>query len=143
MPWWGWIVVGALLLGSEVVITTEFYLAVFGAAALCVGLFGLLVVELPDWQQWLGFAALSVVLLVTIRRRFAAMMSESEGEVRDRVVGELAQVSESIAPGGLGRAELRGTSWPARNVGDRPIEPGSQARAISVDGLTLEIVAEP
>ena len=58
-------------------------------------------------------------------------------------VGELAQVSEPIAPGGLGRAELRGTSWAARNVGDRPIEPGSRARAISVDGLTLEIVAEP
>ena len=142
MPWWGWILVGALLLGSELVVTTEFYLAVFGAAALLVGLFGLLVFEFSEWQQWLGFAALSVVLLVTIRSRFAAMMSENEGQVRDRVVGEVALVNELIAPGATGRAELRGTSWPARNVGATAIEAGSQARAVNVDGLTLEISSE-
>ena len=36
MPWWGWIVLGCLLLGSELVITTDFYLAILGAAALTV-----------------------------------------------------------------------------------------------------------
>lgn len=35
MPWWGWIVIGALLLGAELmVIEAEFFLVFIGVAAL-------------------------------------------------------------------------------------------------------------
>ena len=54
MPWWGWILVAAILLGSELFVTTEFYLVFLGVAALAVGLFGLLAFEPPAWQQWLN-----------------------------------------------------------------------------------------
>ena len=143
MPWWGWIVVGALLLGSEVVITTEFYLVFLGVAALAVGLFGLLAFEPPAWQQWLAFASLSVVFLVGFRRRFAALVGPESARVRDRVVGEAGTARDAIAPGGIGQAELRGTLWTAHNVGSEALAPGDRLRALEVDGLTLEVTREP
>ena len=139
MPWWGWILVGAVLLGSEMVVATEFYLAVLGTAALLVGIFGLAFGEFPDWQQWLGFAAVSVMLLVFVRRRFADLLGGPEHDVDDRIVGERAHVLERIEPGGEGRAELRGTTWKARNIGSQPIEAGTHVPAVEIDGLTLEL----
>ena len=40
MPWWGWVVVGAALLGAEIVVPTDFYLVFLGLSALAVGLVG-------------------------------------------------------------------------------------------------------
>lgn len=139
MPWWGWILVGAVLLGSEMIVTTEFYLAVLGTSALLVGLFALAFGEFPEWQQWLGFAGISVVLLVFARRRFAKLRPVTEEEIRDRIVGEYARVLERIEPGGVGRAELRGTTWKARNTGSCVIEQGTEVPATKIDGLTLEL----
>lgn len=142
MPWWGWILVGAILLGSELFVTTEFYLVFLGVAAVAVGLFGM-AFELAVWQQWLSFGVLAVVFLVGFRRRFWSWVGTNDAGVRDRMVGELATVSERIEPGGTGGAELRGSVWTARNVGDTPLEPGDRARAVEIDGLTLEVRREP
>ena len=38
MPFWGWIVVGAALLGAETVVNAQFYLVFLGGAALATGL---------------------------------------------------------------------------------------------------------
>ena len=39
MPWWGWMIVGAILLGAELmVIDAQFYLVFLGLAAMAVGL---------------------------------------------------------------------------------------------------------
>ena len=54
MPWWGWLVIGAMLLGAEIIVTTDFYLAVLGVAALSVGLVSALGLETP-WMQWALF----------------------------------------------------------------------------------------
>jgi membrane protein implicated in regulation of membrane protease activity len=138
MPWWGWILVGAILLGSELFVTSEFYLVFLGVAAVAVGLTGM-VFDLAEWQQWLSFGLLSVVFLVGFRRRFRNWVASSDGAVRDRVIGELATVSERIEPGGTGRAEMRGAVWTARNVGDTPLEAGDRVPTVEVDGLTLEV----
>jgi len=43
MPWWGWIVIGALLFSAELfAIDAAFYLIFLGAAALTVGLVGMI-----------------------------------------------------------------------------------------------------
>jgi membrane protein implicated in regulation of membrane protease activity len=143
MPWWGWILVSAILLGSELFVTTEFYLVFLGLAALCVGLFGLLLFEPAVWQQWLLFAALAAVFLVGFRRRMSALFGPGSAQVRDRVVGEIGTVSHAIAPGATGQAELRGSVWTVHNVGTEPLAPGDRVRAIEMDGLTLEVTREP
>ena len=143
MPWWGWILVGAILLGSELFVATEFYLIFLGVAAVAVGLFGLLAFEPAVWQQWLGFAALSLVFLVGFRRRVSALFDPGAAQVRDRVVGEIGTASDAIAPGGMGQAELRGSVWTAHNVGSEALAPGDRFRAIGIEGLTLEVTREP
>ena len=60
MPWWGWLVLGIGLLGVEMfVIDAQFYLVFLGVSAAIVGLLGLAGVPMPEWPQWLVFAALA------------------------------------------------------------------------------------
>ena len=49
---------------------------------------------------------------------------------------------EDIAVGELGKAELRGTSWNARNAGAEAIAKGQRLKVDRVDGLTLHVHAE-
>jgi membrane protein implicated in regulation of membrane protease activity len=60
----------------------------------------------------------------------------------DTLVGEVATVIENIQAGSVGKAELRGTSWNARNMGSQDLARGQRCRVESVDGLTLFIRAE-
>ena len=142
MPWWGWVLVGAILLASELFVTTEFYLVFLGTAAVAVGL-AAFVFDLGVWQQWASFAVLAVVFLVGFRRRLKELMGRSEDQVHDTIVGEHATVSSRIDPGRTGTVELRGSRWTARNAGDSPLEPGDRVRAVAIDGLTLDVRREP
>ena len=65
MPWWGWIVLGTVILISEIIVSTDFYLVFFAASAVIVGLLVLLGASLPVSAQWLIFAALSIGMLVS------------------------------------------------------------------------------
>lgn len=141
MPWWGWIVVGAVLLAAELfVIPTDFFLVFLGAAALAVGLVGLVGVELPVWGQWATFAVSAVVSLVFfrgwLRSRFPKVTRAD-----DTLVGEVAVAREALAPGATGRIELRGATWSCRNAGDA-LAPGDRARVERVEGLTLHVRRE-
>ena len=60
----------------------------------------------------------------------------------DSMVGEVATVLESLAPQAMGKVELRGSTWNARNAGDNLLEKNSIAKIVRVDGLTLWIQAE-
>lgn len=139
MPWWAWIVFGAVLLGAEVVLSTDFYLVFFGAAAILVGLLGLGGVALPVWSQWLLFAAAAVAGLVLYRNRLRERLSRPDRELDEQVVGELAVARGAIAAGSTGKAELRGTVWNAENVGDRGLADGDPCRVDAVDGLKLRL----
>ena len=46
---------------------------------------------------------------------------------------------EYIAPGSIGKVELRGASWTAHNTGDRPIQRSERPKVERVEGLTLFI----
>ncbi len=141
MPWWGWIVIGAVLMGSEMFVATDFYLAVLGAAALSLGLIGSTGLELPVWGQWGTFGVLSVLYLVVFRRRIYQRFGPS-GEDTESIVGEVATMQERIEAGRQGRAELRGSVWTVENTGDGPLEEGERARVEGVTGLTLSVRAE-
>ena len=68
MPWWGWLALGAALLGAEIAVQTEFWLATIGAAAMVMGLALTVVAGPPFWLQWLAFAVLAVAFNLLFRR---------------------------------------------------------------------------
>ena len=69
MTWWGWMIIGAILLAAELVaVDAQFFLVFLGLSAAIVGLLGLSGVNLPEWAQWLSFAALSLISMFTFRK---------------------------------------------------------------------------
>ena len=142
MPWWGWITIGAVLLGAELfVVPTDFFLVFLGVAAFVVGGIGFVGVELAPWAQWATFATLAVVSLVFLRGFLRARWPK-EARVDDTLVGEIAVAREPLAVGASGQIELRGSTWSARNAGDAPLAPGDRARVERVEGLTLHVRRE-
>lgn len=140
MQWWAWIVVAAVLLTAEMLVPTDFYLAVLGAGAAAVGLLMAAGFDGPVWSEWLFFGIFSALFLVAFRRLWPRV-ADRHGQ-GDSIVGEIAVASEVIAVGGLGTAQLRGTPWSARNVSDVGIESGQRLRVVAVDGLTINVEAE-
>jgi len=57
-------------------------------------------------------------------------------------VGETAVPMEDIAAGEIGRAELRGTVWSARNASAEPLVRGRRCRVVRVDGLLIHLEPE-
>lgn len=141
MAWWVWIVLGAVLLAGEVVIAADFYLVFFGLAAVLLGLLGLLGLALPNWAQFLLFAALAVTGLVFYRGRWKRRLLSSDREMGPELVGERAVARETIAAAGRGRVNLRGATWEACNEGAAPIAAGDPCTVLRVEGLTLHVRA--
>lgn len=62
MSWWGWIVAGAILLGSELAfVNAQFYLVFIGGSAIVTGVVAALVPGFEVWAQWALFAILVIV----------------------------------------------------------------------------------
>ena len=144
MPWWGWIVVGAILLIAEASIGTDFWLVFFGAGAFLVGLLRLAGVHLPESGDWLLFAVASIGSLVLFRRRLRARFHHDTGGAgvpRD-LIGEAGIARETVPPGARGVAEIRGSVWKIRNTGARDLAPGDRLRIEAIDGLTLDVRRE-
>lgn len=143
MPWYGWIIFGAVLLGTEMfVIDAQFYLVFFGFSALVVGALGLAGIALPEWAQWLTMGLLAVLLMLAFRRRLYERVRRVEGTVAERVAaGDRIRMTMRLAPGESGKVEFRGTSWSAINESAQPLELGEEAEVIGMDGLTLRLRA--
>jgi membrane protein implicated in regulation of membrane protease activity len=142
MAWWIWVLGGLLLLVVEVTTPGGFFAVFFGVGAILVG-----VVKAFGWDgsagvEWLLFTALSVGGLLLFRRPLMRRFRLTSGRPVDRLEGESAVVTEEVAPGGVGKAELRGTSWSARTAGNAPLGKGRRCRVERVEGLTLWLKAE-
>lgn len=144
MTWWYWMLLGLLLLGAEMMTPGGFYILFFGLSALIVGtLAGLGLIE-ADWLQWLSFSAVAVGSLLIFRGPLSASLKGTSAEAADvdSMIGETAIPLEPLAAGAVGKAELRGTTWSAKNVGAAPLAKGQRGRVTRVDGLTLWVTAE-
>ncbi|WP_455387757.1 NfeD family protein [Petrachloros mirabilis] len=144
MIWWYWMILGLALLGAEMTTPGGFYILFFGLSALVVGtLTGLQVVQ-ADWLQWLLFSVIAVGSLLLFRGPLLAMLGdERRGQPDvDSMIGEVAIPLEAIAVGATGKAELRGTTWTAKNVGATAFIKGQRGKVTRVDGLTLWIMTE-
>ena len=139
MSWWMWAVMGLALLGGEMLTPGGFYFLFFGVSGLVVAALVALGWGGPAWFQWFLFSVVSVICLVPLRSRLVRWVSgglETAPRV-DALVGETALLLEDIASGEIGKAELRGSSWNARNAGARPLRKGERVRVTRVEGLTL------
>lgn len=142
MPWWGWLLVGIVLLGGEVMTPGGFYLLFFGLGGIVVGLLPFAGVSLPAWGQWLLFSVLSVVATLLFRKPLLERLQARLGGPRpEELTGETAEPVAPIAPGAVGKAELRGSLWNARNGSERELKTGQRCRVVRVDGLQL--ILEP
>jgi membrane protein implicated in regulation of membrane protease activity len=144
MEWWHWAVLGLLLAGLEILTPGGFYLIFFGLGGLAVALLSFLGIAGPLWMQLLLFSLFSIVSLALFRNPLLRMMQRKTGLSAqvDKLVGELATPKEAIAAGAVGKAELRGTTWTARNGGTQIIPAGHRCRVKQVDGLVITIEPE-
>ena len=141
MAWWLWLLVGVALSALELLSAGGFYLMFFGISALFIGLMSVFGLAGPLWMQWLVFTLLSVVLLLGFRRPILRMMNVETGPV-DSLVGQVALTIDAIEPGAMGRAELRGSTWSARNLHSAELARGQRCRVERVDGLMLFLLPE-
>jgi len=137
MPWWGWTVIGAVLLGTETfVIDAQFYLVFLGIAAVAVGLIGLAGVGLPAWAQWLVFASLSIATMLGFRTRSREKACEATGSApQSASFGSRIILPACLKPGESCRVEYRGSTWTARSI-DTEVLSG-EVEIARVEGITL------
>lgn len=140
MTWWAWMILGAVLFGAELVaIDAQFYLVFLGLSAAVVGLLSLLGLSLPEWGEWLLFAALALISMFTFRK---ALYEKIRGDVpgfRGGVAGDFVEVPAALEAGQSTRASFRGSTWTVVNDGRERIAGGQRARIVRSEGLTLHV----
>jgi membrane protein implicated in regulation of membrane protease activity len=144
MQWWHWIAIGFLLAALELASPGGFFIIFFGFGALGVGVLSLLGLSGPLWLQWLLFSLLSIVSLLLFRNPLLRRLRAREAAALpvDALEGEIAIPLDDIPPGVVGRAEMRGTTWSARNVSARPLARGQRCVVAAVEGLLLSLEPE-
>lgn len=141
--WWHWLVFGLLLALGELVTPGGFYILFFGIAAIAVGLLARVDLAGPTWFQLLLFSALSIGLLLLFRARLLRWMQiDPQLPAVDALIGEVAMVSAEIGPGAVGKVELRGSSWSARNVSTFWLRSGERCQVVAVEGLMVNVMPE-
>ena len=142
MAWWIWVLGGLVLLVAEVATPGGFFAVFFAAGAILVG-----ALKALGWDGPAGRSGSSSRSSPSPRSPSSASPSCGASACRagrpvDRMEGETALVTEDVAPGGVGKAEMRGASWTARTAGDAALEKGRRCMVERVEGLTLWLRAE-
>jgi membrane protein implicated in regulation of membrane protease activity len=141
--WWQWLALGLVLVLLEMAASGGFYVIFFGIAALTIGALHLLNLAGPVWFQLLMFSVLSVGSLLVFRNPMIRWLKLDQGAADvDTLAGEIAVPLEDIGPGEVGRVELRGTIWTARNTSGGAITRGRRCSVVRVDRLMLFIEPE-
>lgn len=144
MIWWYWLLLGLVLLGAEMMTPGGFYILFFGLAALLVGATAWLELVPGESTQWLLFSGIAIASLLLFRGPLLARINASgvKHPDVDSMVGEVAIPVDTLAAGAIGKVELRGTTWSARNAGPIPLTKGQRSKVTGMDGLTLLITGE-
>ena len=137
-----WLAGGLVLVVAELVTPSGFFIIFFGIGALTVGLLAAAELVTSQWLQWLLFSLFSIAYLALFRGRLQSKVQMPPPASVDSLVGVLAIVQERLLPGVVGKVEVRGSIWSARNTSSVILDPGPRARVAAVDGLTLTIVPE-
>lgn len=143
MSWWYWILLGLVLAAIELATPGGFFVIFFALAAVVVGLLELAGILDGDALQWALFSILSIACLALFRKPLLQRLNRGHtGDAVDSLVGELATAVDAIASGQHGRAELRGSTWTARNVAPSAVMAGERCRVVAVHQLEIDIRPE-
>lgn len=137
-----WLAAGLALVVAELATPGGFVLIFFGIGALAVGTVSLLGMVSSVPMQFLLFSVLSVASLAILRGRLQSRIQTPPSSNVDSLIGVVAINQERLSPGLIGRVEVRGTMWAARNTSAETLDPGQRARVSGVDGLTLAVIPE-
>jgi membrane protein implicated in regulation of membrane protease activity len=140
MSWWIWVVVGFLLLCVEFASTTM-HLGLFAVGAFVTAIVVATGADVPLSVQIVIFTVTSLLSFFFIRPALMKRLRLDEKKVVDSLVGEQAMALEDMAVGGNGRAEMRGTTWGARNIGETALIRGQRCIVAAVEGLVLHVRA--
>ena len=140
MAWWMWMILGFVLAIAEAHVPASFFLLAFGVGGVVVGALVGLGWQGPPALQWLVFTVVAVGAALVFNRTLSRMSDAKPFDItreRDNLIGEEAVVITEVPANGVGRAELRGTTWSARAGGGVALASGTRCRVERVDGLTL------
>lgn len=140
MSWWIWVVIGFLLLCVEFASTT-LHIGLFAVGAFVTAIVVATGADVPLSGQILIFTVTSLFSFFFIRPALMKRLRLDEKKVVDSLVGEQAMALEDIGVGGNGRAEMRGTTWSARNIGETALIRGQRCIVAAVEGLVLHVRA--
>jgi membrane protein implicated in regulation of membrane protease activity len=140
MAWWIWILIGVGLLALEFTSTT-LHIGLFAVGAFVVAILVAVGVDMPLWAQLVIFTGVSLFSFFFLRPVLVRKLRLHETKTVDSLIGENAVALDEIKPAGLGKAEMRGTTWSARNVGETVLLRGQRCVVAGVEGLVIHVRA--
>ena len=140
VTWWIW-VLGGFAMRAIGVASTALHVAFFGRGGFVLSLLVGLGWNGPLWAQLLVFTTFSLVALLLIRPPLMRKLKMNEPKDVDTLIGENAIAMDDIAVHGFGKAEMRGSSWNAQNVGTATLTKGQRCTVESVAGLVIRVKA--
>ncbi len=117
------------------------HIGFFAVGALFVALLVGLGIELPLWGQVAVFTVVSVIAFAFLRPILVRKLKLDFKPNVDSMVGEQARAMDDIDVAGLGKAEFRGTTWSARNVGETALARGQRCVVAGLEGLVIHVKA--
>lgn len=137
-----WFAGGLVLMAAELATPGGFFIMFFGLGAMTVGLLSRFALVNTDWVQWLLFTLISLGYLLVFRRKLQKRFEPPPPPIVDPLIGVLAVPQDPIEPGAVGRVEVRGTAWSARNVAPATLVIGQRCTVVGVNGLLLSVRPE-
>jgi membrane protein implicated in regulation of membrane protease activity len=140
MSWWIWVLAGLFLLAVEFA-TSAIGFGFFAIGAFTVALLVGVGLDIPLWGQLMIFTGVSIVVLLIVRPILIRKLRLNEKKDVDTLVGEHALALDDIAVASIGKAEMRGTTWNARNIGETALARGQRCVVTGIDGLMIHVRA--
>jgi membrane protein implicated in regulation of membrane protease activity len=140
MVWWIWVLVGFALLAAEFA-TTTLHIGFFAVGAFVVAILVGAGLNISLWAQILIFTLVTLFAFFFLRPVLMKKLRLNEKKIVDSLVGEKAIALQDIAVGENGKAEMRGTTWSARNIGETGLVEGQRCVVAAVEGLVIHVRA--
>jgi membrane protein implicated in regulation of membrane protease activity len=140
MSWWIWVLAGLALLAVEFASTTM-HIGLFAVGAFVVAILVALGLDLPLWGELAIFTGVSLIGLFFVRPWLVRKLKLHVKRDVDTMIGEQAMALDDIPPAAIGKAEMRGTTWSARNIGETQLNRGQRCTVAQIEGLMLHVRA--
>lgn len=138
MTGWLWIIIGIALCTVELLVASGFFLFLLGVSGIILGT----LVLAGLFQAWpiqaAVYAVIAVICWLLFGNRLKKILAVSNEQAYD-TKGKTIKVTGRIEPGQVGSGELWGSAWRLKNVGNVPIDAGSECIIVDAEGVTLHV----